>query len=90
MPTVEIQARRAVAAARARGLLKPPERCQRCQREGKLQAHHGDYSRPLDVEWLCLACHGATRRYDDDFVAPACPRCGDLLDDGWHFCQGTP
>lgn len=25
----------------------------------KVQAHHHDYSRPLDVEWLCFACHQA-------------------------------
>ena len=23
-----------------------------------LQAHHEDYARPLDVEWLCVVCHG--------------------------------
>ena len=24
----------------------------------KAQAHHEDYTRPLDVTWLCAACHG--------------------------------
>jgi len=23
----------------------------------KVQAHHHDYGRPLDVEWLCFRCH---------------------------------
>jgi predicted Zn-ribbon and HTH transcriptional regulator len=37
-----------------------PGTCQQCgqtfSRE-KLHAHHADYSRPLDVEWLCESCH---------------------------------
>jgi ribosomal protein S27AE len=30
--------------------------CERCGAE-KVQAHHDDYSRPLDVRWLCRDCH---------------------------------
>lgn len=36
----------------------------------KAQAHHPDYSRPLDVVWLCVLhhrqAHAITRRLDDD------------------------
>lgn len=47
-------------------LIRPPV-CQGCgldpglARDGRplIQAHHEDYSRPLDVSWLCLSCHSA-------------------------------
>ncbi len=35
--------------------------CARCGATTALEAHHEDYSKPLDVEWLCLPCHGETR-----------------------------
>ena len=50
----------AVDAALRSGRLKRPERCQGCGRSGsetRLSAHHYDYTRPLDVIWLCAACH---------------------------------
>ena len=32
--------------------------CEKCQKP-KAQAHHDDYSKPLEVRWLCAACHSA-------------------------------
>ena len=51
-------ARQAVHNKLKSGRLEKPERCERCQDTTEnLDAHHGDYSQPLDVVWLCRACH---------------------------------
>lgn len=34
-----------------------PTNCEDCNCEGRLQMHHEDYSRPLDVNFLCTKCH---------------------------------
>lgn len=44
--------------ARNSGKLKNPNQCQMCgTKEQKIQAHHFDYSKPLEVTWVCLECH---------------------------------
>ena len=40
------------------GRLRRPEYCQDCGKKHRyIHAHHEDYSRPLDVIWLCPPCH---------------------------------
>jgi hypothetical protein len=43
--------------AKKSGKIVPPSKCESCGREVKLHAHHEDYSKPLDVKWLCRPCH---------------------------------
>ena len=39
------------------GILQKPNMCSICFMEGKIEAHHDDYSKPLEVRWLCIGCH---------------------------------
>lgn len=50
-------AHNAVAHALRTGRLVRPSTCSRCGRRCKPDAHHADYRKPLDVEWLCRRCH---------------------------------
>jgi|SRR5579884_1196655 len=51
-----------VAHALKLGLLKRPAACDECGASGVvIEAAHADYTRPLDVRWLCRPCH---RRWD--------------------------
>lgn len=38
------------------GSLVNPNCCEKCG-ESKTVAHHADYLKPLNVEWLCQGCH---------------------------------
>ncbi len=39
------------------GRLTRPSICESCFNERFTEGHHEDYSKPLDVEWLCKKCH---------------------------------
>ena len=56
------QARRYVDMALLFGDLVRPEKCSQCLIECKPDAHHEDYEKPLQVEWLCRVCHGKRHR----------------------------
>lgn len=44
------------------GQLVKPSVCENCGKHvscsRELHAHHEDYSKPLEVNWLCVSCHG--------------------------------
>lgn len=40
-----------------KGTLIRPTKCSVCQSEGRIEGHHPDYSKPLEVMWLCTRCH---------------------------------
>lgn len=52
---------RAVEKAVARGELIKPSACEEClESRDLLHAHHDNYELPLEVRWLCRACHKTT------------------------------
>jgi len=57
------RAREAVKRSVKSGILGKPDACSKCGAECcVLTAHHHDYSKPLDVTWLCYKCHGNEHR----------------------------
>lgn len=39
------------------GLILRRDLCEIYQSSNYVHAHHDDYSKPLDVRWLCVSCH---------------------------------
>jgi hypothetical protein len=61
--TVASAARQAVHLAVADGRLTKPAICSECGgRERRIEAHHHDYTKPLEVVWLCSVCHANAHR----------------------------
>jgi len=56
------KARKIVDYHLRKGNLKKPESCSICNNNFNIQAHHDDYSFPLNIRWLCSQCHGIEHR----------------------------
>ena len=49
--------------------LAKPNCCEDCGKETRLHGHHSDYTKPLEVDWLCPPCH-SKRHYKTHTQAP--------------------
>ena len=61
-PTEKMLARFAVNNAVRDGKITKPEICEACGERGLIHGHHDDYSKKLEVRWLCAPCHGEVHR----------------------------
>lgn len=57
-----VRARQLLNGAVRRGEVVRPDECSRCGCAGKVTGHHPDYSKPLEVVWLCYPCHAEEDR----------------------------
>jgi len=69
-PAVKKKARLAIMVALYKGDIERPAVCSVCRMETKIEAHHEDYDKPLDVVWLCRKCHTATHVKKRGIVKP--------------------
>lgn len=51
------RAHSSVSKAIRDGKLERQLKCEECASDFHVEAHHDDYDKPLDVRWLCAACH---------------------------------
>lgn len=52
-------ARRAWSSALRSGRVERPDICEVCGIVARVHGHHEDYTKPLEVRWLCPKCHKA-------------------------------
>lgn len=42
--------------------------CENCNAGGKVEAHHSDYNKPLEILWLCDKCHKDWHKHNTPIV----------------------
>ena len=50
------------------GRLSRPDYCESCKQQCRPEAHHCDYGKPLEVQWLCKACHVKWHKYHKPII----------------------
>lgn len=60
-----VQVHKRVAWAVKSGRLIPAKFCSECGSTGRIHGHHDDYTKPLEVRWLCPLCHVAWHRENE-------------------------
>ncbi len=55
-------ARRIVCMALKAKMIERPDLCSNCLIKEKVEAHHYDYDKPLNIIWLCTQCHRALHK----------------------------
>jgi len=74
---VQRNARAALHIAMAAGRIYKPDHCFRCLlRTKRIEGHHEDYSKPLNVRWLCPPCHSIEHPHapGSNGASPAIPQ----------------
>jgi len=84
---------RCVEMALKSGVLVKPTECSACgcpDTERRVEAHHHDYTKPLDVIWLCPICHDradqAKREREGNPVTSAA-KAVVMMRDGEDLCR---
>lgn len=63
-----------------RGKILRPTYCSKCWKYSKrIEGHHEDYSKPLDVIWLCRSCHVKIHKQKREPVAQSEQSSGLLI-----------
>lgn len=53
----KLNARARLAYAVKIGKIEKPDKCSICESKTKIEAHHPDYKKPLEIIWVCFQCH---------------------------------
>lgn len=88
----EKNAREAVNLAVKLGYIERPDHCFGCGKrdsESRVTAHHHDYTKPLEIIWVCSTCHrqlDANRREREGLSRFGKGRAVEMLVDGRAVC----